>query len=93
MRRGYRWMYHETGLPGWMRYGQAGPGFWHGHGWWCRGGAPWEYGPEPYRTGHWWGPPTAQEEQDALREEAEDLKRYLEHIERRISELDKQEQD
>ena len=46
MGRGYRWMYHLTGLPGWMR----GRGW--GRGWgWGRGlggpGAGWGYGGGP----------------------------------------------
>jgi len=33
MRRGHRWMYWATGLPGWMRYGRG-----YGRGPWCYGG-------------------------------------------------------
>jgi len=47
MGRGYRWMYHLTGLPGWMRGGGRG---WGGGGWgrgWGWPGGGWAYGGGP----------------------------------------------
>jgi hypothetical protein len=47
MGRGYRWMYHLTGLPGWMRgRGWGGPGGGWGRGW-GGPGAGWGYGGGP----------------------------------------------
>jgi len=49
MGRGYRWMYHLTGLPGWMRgRGWGGPGGGWGRGWGRGWGPGWGYaaGPE-----------------------------------------------
>jgi len=88
MGRGYRWMYHATGLPGWMR----------GRGWgWggARGGPAWAYSGDPgYAAGpHWPGPqeaaPPVEDEVTFLKNEAGTLRNYLEGIERRISELEK----
>ena len=78
MGRGYRWMYHITGLPGWMRgRGWGGPhaGRWHGAG--------------PYWPGPWGTAPTVEDEVAFLKDEAEGLRNHLERIERRISELEK----
>jgi hypothetical protein len=95
MGRGYRWMYHLTGLPGWMRgRGWGGPGAGWGRGWgwpgagWAYAGGP-EYGADPYWPGPWGAAPTAEDEAAFLKEEAESVRSYLEGIERRISELEK----
>lgn len=98
MCEGHRWNYWATGLPGWMRgggWGRSGRGHprhgsWHGH-------PSYAYGPEwaeagPYGFGPWgpWrGEPTAEDELAFLKEEAEALKRYLEGIERRMTEIEK----
>jgi hypothetical protein len=105
MGRGYRWMYHLTGLPGWMRGGGRG---WGGGGWgyggpgwraaaWYGGGPTYAAGPEYAAGPYWpgpWGPaptaaPTVEDEAAFLKEEAESVRSYLEGIERRISELEK----
>lgn len=88
MGRGYRWMYHATGLPGWMRGRGSG---WGGACWgpgWGYGGGP-EYSAGPYWPGRWGAAPTAEDEVAFLKDEAESLRTYLEGIERRISELEK----
>jgi len=94
MGRGYRWMYHLTGLPGWMRgRGWGGPGAGWGRGWgagWGYGGGP-EYGAGPYWPGPWGAAPTVEDEVAFLKDEAEALRSHLEGIERRISELEKTE--
>jgi hypothetical protein len=94
MGRGYRWMYHLTGLPGWMR----------GRGWgwrgvcgrpaWAYSGGPGyaagpEYGAGPYWPGPWGAAPTVEDEVAFLKDEAEGLRNHLEGIERRIAELEK----
>ncbi len=89
MGRGYRWMYHLTGLPGWMRgRGWGGPGA----GWGYGGGPAYAAGPA-YGAGPWGAAPTAaptvEVEAAFLKEEAESVRSYLEGIERRISELEK----
>jgi len=101
MGRGYRWMYHLTGLPGWMRgRGWGGPGGGWGRGWgwpgagWGYGGGPAyaagpEYGAGPYWPDPWGAAPTVEDEVAFLKEEAESVRNYLEGIERRISELEK----
>jgi len=84
MGRGYRWMYHLTGLPGWM----IGRGWgWHGPG--CRHGGGPEYGAGPYWPGPRGTAPTVEDEVAFLKDEAEALRNYLEGIERRISELER----
>ncbi len=103
MGRGYRWMYHATGLPGWMRgRGWGGPGAGWGRGWgpgWGYGAGPAyaagpgygadPYGAGPYGAGPWGAAPTVEDEAAFLKEEAESVRTYLEGIERRISELQK----
>jgi hypothetical protein len=83
MRRGHRWMYWATGLPGWMRYGagyHGGPwGYGPGPGW--AGGMPYAYGP-------WEARPTKEDELAFLKDEAESVREYLEEVEQRISELE-----
>jgi hypothetical protein len=86
MHRGHRRMYRLTGLPGWMRYGHHGTGC--GHGPWHHGTIPLERGYEPYRAGLWGASPTAEEEREFLKDQAEALRRYLGRIERRIAELE-----
>ena len=95
MGRGYRWMYHLTGLPGWMRGrggGWPGGGWGRGWGWpgagWGYGGGP-EYGAGPYWPGPWGTAPTVEDEVAFLKDEAEEIRNYMEGIERRISELEK----
>jgi len=80
MGRGYRWMYHLTGLPGWMR----GRGCGEPHAG-CRHGA------GPYWPGPWGAVPTVEDEVASLKEEAEAVRSYLEGIERRIGELERTE--
>ncbi len=84
MGRGYRWMYHLTGLPGWMRGGGRA---WHGPGCWHSVGPGYSAG--PYWPGPWGAAPTAEDEVAFLKDEAEALRNHLEGIERRISELEK----
>ena len=93
MGRGYRWMYHLTGLPGWMRgrgWGGPGAGWGRGSGGPAAGPA---YAAGPYAAGIWGAAPTAaptvEDEAAFLKEEAESVRNYLEGIERRISELEK----
>jgi hypothetical protein len=100
MGRGYRWMYHATGLPGWMR----GRGWgWPGGGWGGGWGAGWGHahgprahaygpswgGPGAYGFAPWGAAPTAEDEVTFLKDEAEALRSDLEGIERRIAELEK----
>jgi hypothetical protein len=88
MRRGHRWMYWATGLPGWMRYGAG-----YGHGPW--GGyeaGPWGGGPGPYWPGPSGAYPTREDELAFLKDEAESAREYLEEVEQRISELEKKEE-
>jgi len=88
MRRGHRRMHHLTGLPGPMRAGHHG----RCH---CGGHSPSHHAPilcegdyEPCWAGPWGAPPTAGEERDFLRDQAEALRRHLGRIERRITELE-----
>jgi hypothetical protein len=80
-------MYRATGLPGWMRYGAG-----YGHGRWGHWAGPSWGGPAPYGP-HSWAAPSREDELAFLKEEAESAREYLEEVERRISELDKQEQE
>ena len=73
MGRGYRWMYHLTGLPGWMRgrgWGRGwGPGWGYAAGPEYGAGPAYAAGPEygagpeyaagPYWPGPWGAAPTA----------------------------------
>jgi hypothetical protein len=77
--RGRRNWFYATGLPGWQRMAQGLPAF----GW--QGGSP--YGTEPQASG--W---TAQEEKDALKSEIGFLKAQLKSFEKRMEELEKEEQ-
>jgi hypothetical protein len=80
MRRGNRWMYWATGLPGWMR--QGGGCGWGRRGYWAE---PWEMGGEPYGARPWGAPLTAREERESLRRQAEALREQLEEIEHRLA--------
>jgi hypothetical protein len=86
MHRGYRRMHHRPDGPGWVGRGHHGAR--HGHGPWHHGTICWERGYESYRAGPRGTPPTAEEERDSLRDQAEALRRYLGRIERRIAELE-----
>ena len=90
MRRGHRWMYWATGLPGWMRYGA---GYGYGHGPWGYGAGPWWGGAGPYSPGPWAGSPTREDELAFLKDEAESAREYLEEVEQRIGELQTAEEE
>jgi hypothetical protein len=77
--RGRRNWFYATGLPGWQRMAQGLPAF----GW--QGGSP--YGTEPQASG--W---TVKEEKDALKSEIGFLKAQLKSFEKRMEELEKEEQ-
>jgi hypothetical protein len=70
--RGWRHWYYATGMPGWARFGYA-PAW----------GAPpaWAYGPHA-------PPPTAEQEVEFLKAQAEGLKGQLDAISQRIAELE-----
>jgi len=72
--RGWRNQYYATGMPGWQRAAYGYPAY----GYPAYGGA-YPYPPEP----------TAEEEKDMLKGEAEALKQELEDIQNRISTLEK----
>ncbi|HIC89479.1 MAG TPA: hypothetical protein EYP04_08765 [Anaerolineae bacterium] len=101
----YRWMYHMTGLPGWMRFGFS-PGW---AGWSPTGLGPaaqyfmtgqwptpqmaaaWQAGRVPWRPGFpILGAMTPEQEIQVLKNQAEVLKAHLETIANRIDELEKQ---
>ncbi len=73
--RGYRWMYLQTGLPGWARYGYP---------WSCRcmhfPYLPWTY--PGFRA------PAKEDELNALREEAAAMDDELNEIKKRIQDLE-----
>jgi hypothetical protein len=72
--RGWRNWYYATGLPGWARFGYA-------QGW----GAPPAPAYGPY--GAW---PTVEQEGEFLRTQADWLKKQLDAISQRITELDQE---
>jgi hypothetical protein len=75
----YRWWYHATGLPGWMRFG---PG-WGGPCAWYAMTGQWPVPPPA-----WEGPaPDREAELSTLKTEAEWLKAQLDAITKRIEEL------
>jgi len=95
----HRWMYHMTGLPGWMRFGFS-PG-WVGRSatglgpcaeylitgrWPVLAAAPWWGSPGGFQ------PPTMAPEAElsALKTQADWLKSQLEAISKRIEELEKE---
>jgi len=72
---GRRNWYYATGLPGWARAGYAGNAY---------GGYPAVYaGGFPYE-------PTAEQEQQALKQQSEYLQQSLDDVNKRIEELEKQ---
>jgi hypothetical protein len=73
--RGWRNMYYATGLPGWARYGYA---------------PAWGV-PPPAAYGPYGAPPTAEQETEFLKSQAEMLKEELDAISQRIAELEKKE--
>jgi len=82
---GRRNWYYATGLPGWARAGY-GMGAWGGYA----GGA---YGfPAEYPGGFGAGP-TAEQEQQALKQQSEYLQQSLDDINKRIEELEKEKSD
>ena len=87
MRRGHRWMYWATGLPGWMRYGAG-----YGGGPWGHWAGPWYGGAAPFWPGPW-AAPSREDELAFLKEEAESIREYLEEVEQRIGELQTEEKE
>ncbi len=77
--RGRRNWYYATGLSGWARAGYGMPA-WGGYS----GGYPTAY-PSGFPEG-----PTAEQEQQALKQQSEYLQQSLDDINRRIEELEKQ---
>ena len=76
----YRWMYHMTGLPGWMRFGWS-------PGWGWRGGlgpCAW-YGRPPAR----WGTVAPPDELTVLKNQQTWLRNQLKWIEARIAQLER----
>lgn len=75
--RGWRWRnwYYATGVPGWARFG-------YGPAWVTP--PVWAYGPYA-------GPPTREQEAGFLKAQAEWLQKQLEAIEKRVSELEREE--
>lgn len=78
--RGNRWMYHATGLPGWMRLGYS-PG-WLGVT--PNGLPPYLQGypavPNPASTGVWPAAPTKEDEIKALEEQKKEIERRLKEL-------------
>lgn len=78
--RGNRWMYHATGLPGWMRLGYS-PG-WIGVT--PNGLPPYLQGypavPNPVSTGVWPAAPTKEDEIKALEEQKKEIERRLKEL-------------
>ncbi len=71
--RGRRHWYRATGLPGWMRFGQVGPGVYPG-------GYQWGYPPvSPY---------TKEQETGLLKDQAAALKNELDAIDSRLRDLE-----
>ena len=73
--RGRRNWYYATGMPGWQRAAYGYPAYGYG-----AYGQPYPYAPEP----------SAAEEADMLKQEAEALKNELQDIQERISALEKE---
>ena len=73
--RGWRNMYYATGLPGWARYGYA---------------PAWGVLP-PAAYGPYGAPPTAEQETEFLKSQAEMLKEELDAISQRMAELEQEE--
>jgi hypothetical protein len=78
--RGYRWMYLQTGLPGWARYGYPAMPWSHRcmHFPWLPRAYPGFQAPILSRD----------EEQSVLREEAAAMEEELKEIKKRIQELE-----
>lgn len=76
--RGWRHWYYATGLPGWARYGHAPA--------WGAPPPPTAYHQYPYGT-----PPTAEQETEFLKAQAEWLQEQLDAISKRIAELEQEE--
>ena len=77
--RGHRRMYYATGMPGWMRYGCRG---------WAAHPAPGFRGvPQESRSADDTGGMSAEREKELLNQQAQFLKRELETVERRLSDL------
>jgi hypothetical protein len=77
--RGYRWMYLQTGLPGWARYGY--PSMPWSHRCMYFPWMPWDY------PGFRAPVLSRDEEMSALREEAAAMEEELTEIKKRIQEL------
>lgn len=72
-------MYYATGMPGWMRYGCRG---------WAAHPAPGFRGvPQESRSADDTGGMSAEREKELLNQQAQFLKRELETVERRLSDL------
>ena len=86
MRRGHRWMYRATGLPGWMRYGAGYGGGPRGYGAGPRWGGVAPYGPGSC------APQSRKGQLTFLKDEAESVKDYLDEVKGRLGELEKNEE-
>ena len=78
--RGFRHWYYATGLPGWQRAA-----------YWMPGGHPAAYGAPPYPYPAAAVPP--EHELQQLKDQAQHLEKALEEIHRRITDLEKEEQE
>jgi len=77
--RGWRHWYYATGLPGWARTGYGWPG--------------WGAGVDPYIPFSGVAPtaPTAEQEREVLKQQAEFLQNSIDAINKRLDELEKAE--
>jgi len=80
--RGWRNWFYATGLPGWARAGYGWPGG-GGYAGPAYGGYPGAY------TGGFSAAPSAEQEQQALKQQSEYLQQSLNDINKRIEELEK----
>jgi len=80
---GRRNWYYATGQPGWARAGQGMPA-WGGYGGPAYGGYTGAY------AGGFPAAPSAEQEQQALKQQAEYLQQSLDEISKRIDELEKE---
>ncbi len=79
--RGWRNWFYATGLPGWQRAGYGMPA-WGGYAGGTYGGYPGVYG--------FPAAPTAEQEQQVLKQQSEYLQQSLDDINKRIEELEKE---
>jgi hypothetical protein len=79
--RGWRNWYYATGLPGWARASQGVPA-------WGSFVAPYAGYPSGY--GGVAAVPTAEQQQDALKQQAQYLQDYLDNVNKRIQELEEE---